>query len=276
MQNLFTVTLLLLFSINSLAQKEDTILHRVTEDTCIGTTVRQYDQMLKYFIEDKTEINQLYKVDLFQLAMCRFNFSWEQKTGENSSIEPFIQAAAIPFRRYSTRINPLSLFNVNTQPPVYIVRFGGDFKYYYNRERRIRMGKPVNGFSANYFSIGASANLSLFDSQWYEVNEWGGLTSIEQHPWGETERHVYEPPRLWSSAPEDKLQGTSGKFHRRESIIALNAGYGLQRRIGNIGYYGGEIKVGYGWNKSLTTQYILVNISFKAGFAISSFKNTGK
>jgi len=276
MQKIFALTLLFLFSIHSWAQKGDTILYHGTTDTCFATTVRQYDKMLKYFIEDKTEINQLYKIDLFQLAMCRFNFSWEQKTGENSSIEPFIQAAAIPFRRYSTRINPLNLLNVNAEPPVYIVRFGGDFKYYYNTERRLKKGKPVNGFSGNYFSIGASANLSLFDSQWYEINEWGGLTSIEQHPWGETEKHVYEPPRLWSVTPDDKLQGTFGKFHRRESIFSINAGYGLQRRIGNIGYYGGEIKVGYGWNTTFTTQYILVNISFKAGFAISSFKNTGK
>ena len=68
MQKIFALTLLFLFSIHSWAQKGDTILYHGTTDTCFATTVRQYDKMLKYFIEDKTEINQLYKIDLHHLG----------------------------------------------------------------------------------------------------------------------------------------------------------------------------------------------------------------
>jgi hypothetical protein len=113
-------------------------------------------------------------------------------------------------------------------------------RYYYNLGRRERLGKRINGFCGNYFSIGGF----LYNSSPY--NKYDGV--------------AYIPP-----------------FNYPPRRFGVDVLYGLQRRLGNIGYV--ELFLGVEAYKPLHQKYyhnseigFKPEIGIRAGFAIDSFK----
>ncbi|MGD2033416.1 MAG: hypothetical protein PVF73_00050 [Bacteroidales bacterium] len=130
------------------------------------------------------------------------------------------------------------------------------FKYYYNFKRRERMGKRVNGFSGNYVSVILFGNNSI---DGYEIVNQGNNISVSSY--------------------------------RINYGIGLR--YGLQRRIGNMGYIEPYIGINYQISDVEDSMSSITNypgpysetyrvrefkpcIGLKAGFAISSVRNLKK
>lgn len=208
-----------------------------SQDTCIATTVNEYDKLLKYFILEKTEINQLYKIDLLALGRKHFNFAYEHKLGTNYSME--YEATYSQFL-YSINNNlPKSYYDAQ-----HFIVLSANIKYYHNFHNRIKKGKNTNGFSGNYFLIGANIRAILDKpANWYPHLQYDENTIF-----------------------------TFGKMEIPDNMVFLSLGYGIQRKIGKIGYWATEAKIGFGSNKDFSTYYIPVELNIKAGFAISSLK----
>jgi len=107
----------------------------------------------------------------------------------------------------------------------------------------------------------------FFDNDIYRVNNDGTLGLIKS-----IDIYTRETYFTTDYTFHSNRQIIFGKHAPRESTGFLNIGYGLQRRIGNIGYVKSEIKMGFGTNKNFDCLYFMPEINIKAGFAISSFK----
>lgn len=218
----------------------------------------QYNKMLKYFLLEKTDVKKLFKIDLIQLALKRPNFSFEKKLPNNSSVE--IECLASLYYPGNYRGN---IFDFNLSEKVFYFNINSDYKYYYNTKKRTLKGKNTNGFSANYISIGLSAHLNFYDKGYYKIFNDGIIR----------DKYVYDNPWNDINPPShNKVQFVFGKHEARENTGYIKFGYGLQRRIGNIGYASAELKLGFGSNEDFSTLYIMPEINIKAGFAIKSFK----
>lgn len=88
----------------------------------------------------------------------------------------------------------------------YALQAGVDFKYYYNYKRRLRLGKKTNGFVGNYFAVSGKATVS------------------------DSEDYVSTLMKKQDIGFEEPVGGNI--FH----IYSAEAKYGIQRRIGNVGY----------------------------------------
>lgn len=240
-----------------LIAQDDNISIQVSNDT----TSSQYDKMLKYFLLDKTEVKHLYKIDLFQLALRRPNFSYEKKILHNSSIE--IEGLATIYE--NTSMNHHFFIPTFTDPLIYYLYLNIDYKYFYNTNKRIAKGKHTNGFSANYFSVGFSANLFFFNRDDFRINNDGRIFLLYRY-------EDLAPTFDFSDKTQHRDLELVLRHEIRESRGFVKFGYGLQRRIGNIGFISSEIKLGFGTNKDFSTLYISPIINIKAGFAIKSFK----
>ena len=130
--------------------------------------------------------------------------------------------------------------------------FEQQFKYYYNLKSRESKGKRINGFSGNYFSVAGFASYTV------EQNEKPVRTQTDYFTG-------------YSTGPK--------VFTLKYGVILK---YGLQRRIGNIGYF--DICAGVRFYEFENTfeyenyypdsgQAWMPFIKIRAGFAIDSFKN---
>lgn len=188
-------------------------------------SVEKYDRVYKLFIEDRdAEIKHLWKINLIQFALLEPNIGFEQRIGKNfsSATSLKIGIAWIDFydkaRQESSGL--ISTVGISLQQ---------EFRYYYNLNRRALLGKRVNGFSGNYFSL-----------------------------------HLLVAIR--NSTVSNDLRGGAGT-----ALI-----YGLQRRIGNIGYieaFGGPAVLNAYSSTSQSSWYITPFLGIRAGFAIDSFSN---
>jgi hypothetical protein len=122
----------------------------------------------------------------------------------------------------------------------YGINLNDQIKYYYNLGRRQRLGKNINAFGGDYFGIGGSFGLYYFDT-----------SSLVYH-----------------TNPDNYLNTSYQAYIR----------YGLQRRIGNIGFF--EVYAGinywyYKLYKDIPVKQDLISpeIGLKLGFAIESFSN---
>jgi len=260
MKTLFTTFLFMLLLNIALIAQDENIKIEVLNDT----TTTQYDKMLKYFLIEKTEVKHLFKIDLFQIALGRLNISYETKLNNKTSLE-FEGIGCIYEGTKIERTNNSLIFS--DYPRIYYLNLNTDFKYFHNLSRRIARGKNTNGFSANYFSVGFSAHMFFFDNDYFRVNNDGTLGLIKS----------VDPSTLETYFTTDNTyhynrQLIFGKHYPHESTGFLKIGYGLQRRIGNIGYIKSEIKMGIGTNKNFDCLYFMPEINIKAGFAFSSFK----
>jgi hypothetical protein len=121
-------------------------------------------------------------------------------------------------------------------------------KYFYTVNRRKKLGRKTNGFSGNYFSL----------------NIYGG------------EKHTPKPALHSGTIIDTKL------------FYGVSLNYGLQRRIGNIGYFEASAGVNYQYRKisgnelvgffgtELNQDQLTVVFKVKAGFALDSFSKQHK
>jgi hypothetical protein len=100
-------------------------------------------------------------------------------------------------------------------------------RYYYNKNQRIKKGKNTNGFSSNYFS------LSLLAYNPTSINNYWGLLSYE----------VSE-----------------------EVLAAPFVGYGIQRRLGKIGFVD--------WSLQAAFPHLGISVSDVTGIGILNVKST--
>lgn len=249
------IILFFIFSQNLKAQSE-TVYYSQSNDTCVTTTVNEYDKLLKYFIADKTEINQLYKVDLFQLALGRINFAYEHRLMKNKSIELSFEFSQMQnFNSTKSFYSPFS-DNYFDNEQIQYLSIEADYRIYTNINRRLKNGKNTNGFSANYITLGFASHFWFFNEDVYKVDSDGRIVPID-----------------FTSYIEDaSLLFRFGKYIPNENLFVVKPGIGLQRRIGNIGYLDAQIKCGVGTNSSFSSLYVMPEINIKAGFAISSLK----
>jgi hypothetical protein len=120
-----------------------------------------------------------------------------------------------------------------------------DVKYYYNLDRRERLGKRTNGISGNYISVGGF---------FYNSPNRYTLNGVAYYP------------------PDNSISA---------SRYGLSMRYGMQRRIGNIGYIdlslGLEVfkpyHLGFYDNKKIGFR---PKVGIRAGFAIDSFRELKK
>lgn len=236
-----------------LKAQEDSIYYNYN-DTCIGTTINHYDKLLKHIIPDKIEINKQFKVDLFRLSLLQPNLSFETRLKNNKTIEVETIIGESQWGYYINDGNK-SLLNeiLPDKHSIFYCTLSSDVRHYYNFDRRNRLGKNTNGFSGNYFSTGMTLKMAFYDTDYWHISNTGTLR--------------YSP-----TIEKQNPMFSSGKMHQTQSLGYLNIGYGLQRRIGNKGFYGAEFKTGVGTNKHFETLYIAFELNLRVGFSFSSLK----
>ena len=218
------------------------------EDTIIyenisNDSIDKYDRIYKLFIQDKKEVKHLWKINLLDFRMVEPNVGFEKKIGKKFSFDSYVNFDNLPGFNY-----------------VYSISGQFDLKYYYNIPKRDQKGKNTNGFSANYFGIGLNGTHNTY----LEPNTNPYLSQNTLYPYL---GHGY----TFNEYDTYKYQGLSIKLK-----------YGIQRRIGNIGYF--EPYISYRflvWHNYLECDnyfniplevYFPFEMRIKVGFAIDSFK----
>lgn len=247
---LYTVLLFLIFPLSSICQI-DTTYYSYT-DTCIGVNLSDYDKLLRHIIPEKQEVTRLYKFNLIQYAQKRVNVSFEHKLKNNWSLE---YKGVIRVINYKAPLEKKNFdIHIPNQNSLYYLVLSSNFKYFHNFDKRIKKGKNINGFAGNYFTMGATAKIGLYNPDKWFIAKQGSMTNF------------YNP------TIRPKTMISYGKLDDTQSIIYLNAGYGWQRRIGNVGYWSAEAKMGVGTNKYFNTLYLVPEVNIKLGFALTSLK----
>ncbi len=207
------------------------------------------DLMYKLFLENRgVETNHLWKLNLVDLAVLRPNLGYEHRLGRSWSVEGYGSLGFNGNLELEYEENDPIPFPTNNFD--YVIEFEQQFKYYYNLTRRKKIGKKTHGFRGNYVA----------SSFWYKSSH------------GESTNNQYYP----------------SIFHFNSTQYNAGLKYGLQRRIGNIGYIDFSIGAYYRWESITGYSYsdrteintknnrVVLSIGIKAGFAIDSFKNLKK
>ena len=191
-------------------------------------SVGKYDRIYQMVSEQKVDVNALIKFDAVQWGQIQPSIAIEQRIWQDFTLEPSLTMTALSWSRdggLDFALNP----NL-------------DFKYYFNRARRERLGRNVLGFSADYLLVGFSYTLT--DDKVFFDNQLG-------------KKHIIDEGEVIALTDE------------RYSFTSWRLMYGVQRRIGNMAYadfaFGGErhdFRV-YGKGKILPT------FKIKLGFALS-------
>lgn len=227
-------------------------------DTCVPATVDDYNRLIKYFMAEKEETKQLFKFDLIQYALFRPNIAYERKIKNNLNVE-----LAFLFD-YAQSQNP----NVTFLSNMLLFAPTADLKYYHNLKQRKEMGRNTNGFSGNFISFGMGSYIFKYSNEYYKENKNGVIINNYQRI-GEINDHL---PYNNTLKKENTTVWRNKKYAPNESIAFIWVGYGIQRRIGNIGYVATDFNFGVGTNYDLSRLYLMPEFSIKAGFGISSFK----
>ncbi len=252
----FFIAGLLLF-LKPIYAQQNTIEYTQSADTCVPASVDDYNRLVKYFIKEKADVKQLYKFDLLQFALFRPNIAYETRIKNNLNAEFFF------LYDYDGVGGSNSPFNVQ----MHLIALTTDLKYYYNTNNRIKKGKNTNGFSANYFSFGMGAYLFSYNSSYYNKNLDGKLLEY-YYQYKDINAHLpYNIPKN----QDNKIVWRTKKYEPNESIAFVRIGYGIQRRIGNIGYVAADFNFGFGTNSNFSRLYLMHEFSIKAGLAFSSF-----
>ncbi len=243
---IITLTFLFLGAQTMLAQADSITISKAEPDSIDV----KYDRVYKLFVQDKDhEIKHLIKLNLVNIDLLMPTLAYEQKLSRNFSMEVsmFIAYKHLLFDESdSLKFYPTYQFKGSD---LQCFSIGGYqmIKLYHNLNRLERLGKNTNGFSGNYFALKLSENYSWLDDFYHK----------------EPNADIF----------------LENKYYLVPALV-----YGIQRRIGNIGY--GDLSLclnyfpdyirnaDYPWELGLET-----GITFKLGFAIesiSSLKNTLK
>lgn len=213
------------------SQQDSIIIPKESKDS----TDEKYDCVYKLAIKAKDkEIDHLWKMNLVDLGLMTPNIGFEKKISNRFSSDSYLNIGVDLWDNY---YEVISKWEINQM-----------LKFYYNRNRREKLGRKTNGFSGNYLSV----NLS------------GG------------EKQDPQPAMHSGTIVETELNYGAG----------LN--YGMQRRIGNIGYFEFFGGINYQYHKirkydgsaplfdfshPATTELwkFMPVVRIRAGFALDSF-----
>lgn len=261
MKNLYkSLSILIFFFYANVSNGQtDYVVAYSNQDTCISTSISEYDKMLRHIIPDKKEITHLYKIDLVELARQKLNFSFEHSIKPKLSLEHEATFKISKYYGYQSYLDykndkNSTFFDQFSKESFFNLSLGTNIKYYYNIDSRKRRGKNTNGFSGNYLTAGFKVNMAFYDTDLWHIQGNGQITEFNYYYYGSKEKRMF----------------LINNQENWESIGYVNFGYGLQRRIGNVGYWSAELKAGVGSNKYFDTLYIPIELKLKAGFALSS------
>lgn len=217
--------------------------------------MEKQDRLYKFFVENKeADINCLWKMNLTNVSVFLLNIGYEKRIIRSFTAESYF--------RLGGYLNELSLNSINSSGSLYsnhktpsefhsssvTIEFEQLLKFYYNLNRREKLGKKTNGFSGNYLAVSF-----LFKK--------------------------FQDPEI---EYENNCPGNTRNFN-------LGIKYGVQRRVGKLGYIEAYAGLYYRWESiywdyydtSTPTldsymwtehkNYFVPVIGIKAGFAISSF-----
>lgn len=201
----------------------------------------KYDRVYRLFVEENNqEIRHLFKVNLVDFRLFEPNLVFEQKIGKSFSSETGIKLA------FTTRCHHYLNDDLQQYAPITQYIYNGyclssyeKIKFYYNLNYRQRREKKTNGFSGNYFSLHLAAL--------YANGTISGFDFFDNN---------YE-----------------------EFVFAYGIGYGLQRRIGNIGYFEPSFNLGILPTYSNFPEneiYFNINLNLNIGFSIESVSSLRK
>lgn len=202
------------------------VSHRLESDSSVLKN-QEYDKIFSYFIADKEEIKTLLKINAVEWGQLQPSARMEFMLTPATTLEPSIV---------------LKASNWSFEDGLQYGLIGGfDYKVYYNKKRRERLGKSTNGFSANYFALGA----------------YGIFTDYQKYI-----ENLFNQQRVKHASPliDDFYSGFNFELK-----------YGLQRRIGNIGYVDVQAGAGYNvFNGFKGAPYPILRIGI--GFGVTSKK----
>ncbi len=256
------VIILLILLIKPASAQVETVEYLQSADTCVQTTLREYSLISKYLVAEKRNQKNLFKLDLIQLAQGRPGFAWEHKLSKKLSFEISTLAGIIfendlffldATRYYHASLIAAKRFNLNS-----------DIRYYYNLESREKKNQKAINFSAGYFTFGIGSDIYSFDHNYYMPDNGGFLKPVHTMSDG-----------TWVFAANTQDLGVHFGRYKNTLInnkIYTKIGYGLQRRIGNIGYIDAQFKMAFAASTTSSNYYIFPELNIKAGFALSSFK----
>jgi hypothetical protein len=226
---------LMCLCIKTVIAQTDSIKALIIEPDSIDT---KYDLVYKLFVQENNhEIKHLLKLNLIGIYLNTPAITFEQKISKNLSFETHLYGAYkhLEYREYDSTFFVETRLSENSS--IQSLSVGGYqmIKFYHNLRRRERLGKITNGFSANYFALKMSENYTWMDA--------------------------------YNSASDNNLK----------NIYYLTPGfaYGMQRRIGNIGFIECALNINnhagtisnskHKWLIGLET-----GLTIKMGFAIES------
>jgi hypothetical protein len=187
----------------------------------------KYDRIYRLFLEQNNqEVKHLFKINFIGLNQLAPIFAFEQKLGKNFSFETSVGLGSTSkLDQFSTiyGFKDRSILEYGFYVSVYEM-----IKYYYNFNRRQRLGKIINGFSGNFLAV-----------------QLGG---------------IYIHDEIFYQRKID-----------HELLLEIDLTYGIQRRIGNIGYIEPSVSLFL-----ISDQGgIITRTSFnlEMGFAFDSFSN---
>ncbi len=191
-------------------------------------SVGKYDRLYQMVASEKIDLNTLLKFDAVEWGQKHPSFTVEQRIWKDIIVETSLTFTSFD---WSQDLGINFAFSPNV-----------DFKYYYNRAHRARLGRKVVGFSADYISFGVGYTVSDDKAFYnYELSD-----SYIELPNGVNDLH--------------------GDFLTCYSWRMM---YGLQRRIGKFAY----ADVSCGFEKTYFGDYgtskLLPTIDIKLGFAFS-------
>lgn len=161
---------------------------------------------------EKSE-KDLWKFNLIGTFLGGFNIAYEIKIIPKWSCN--IQSITDFSKQY--RLSSLGILTSLNRNAVFEQDLNFQLRYYYNSGRRIRLGKK-SGFSGNYFGLALN-------------NQY---TFSRNNPWeyiGNADSFIYDIRMDWIT-------------HSNSFLNSLNFIYGIQRKIGRVGYIDGSLGLG--------------------------------
>lgn len=220
---LITLLCLALFSFEALAQGT-----RIEYGEDSTSNIGKYDRIYQMVSEQKVDVSTLIKFDAVQWGQIQPSVTVERRLWQDFTMEPNLTMSSLHWSRDGG-------INFALNPNL-------EFKYYFNRARRERLGKNVLGFSADYFLVGFSYTLT--DDEVFFAYQLGEKYIIEEG---------------------DVVDLTSDYY----SFTSWRVMYGLQRKIGNMAYadfaFGGERH----YFRAYGTGKVIPTFKIKLGFALS-------
>lgn len=243
--------LLLLTNVYSLAtaQTPDTLrTETTTEDARISAA--EVKRFVRYITRADVEERTLFKVGIWP-ATDRGRGTYESRTFRASFVgEIALERKLSPsismmiggegnFQYATYRDQTFLLAYGLDKQPIYLQRirslelsWKGGFRYYHSKAKEIKLGKSANNFSGNYITINYSQPFHRFESskrQDFNTNKF--------------------VPRRSDTRLGNLLDSPSPR---------LMLAYGIQRRIGRLGYFdfnaGPQVQFGDGFGTSLSFQ----------------------